>query len=79
MHFGNMWLLAFVCLVLGGCTVAAMPAPQALLPKSQVQVQVQPAAAGGDDASRLGPPSPRGLGQRRVDRAVSTSAALARE
>ncbi|MEO8900087.1 MAG: hypothetical protein ABI488_00780, partial [Polyangiaceae bacterium] len=58
-------LLAFVCFVLGGCAVAAMPAPQALLPKSPARVQPD----AGNDASRLGPPTPRGLGQRRVDRA----------
>ena len=76
MHFGNVWLLAFVCLVLGGCAVAAMPTPQTLMPTSPAVLK--PAPSENDDASRLGPPSLRGLGRRRIDRAVSANTPPAR-
>ena len=76
MHFGNVWLLGFVCLVLGGCAAAALPAPQTLISSSVAPAQ--PAAAADNAASRLGPPRPRGLGRRRVDRAVSANTPLTR-
>ncbi len=81
MHFGNLWLLACVCFVLGGCSVATLPtahtsasAPVNVLTK----VRAEPNANVSDDGSRLGPPSPRGLGERRIDRAVSANTPLAR-
>ena len=70
MYLGNAWLLAFVCLVLGGCAVAAMPAPQALIPKGAAATPREPANG---ETSRLGPPSLGGLGQRRVDRALGAN------
>ncbi|MEP7052662.1 MAG: hypothetical protein ABJB12_20000 [Pseudomonadota bacterium] len=77
MHFGSVWLLAFICLVVGGCAVAAMPAPQTLLPRGPAPLQRTPNVD--NDAARLGPPSPRGVGRRRVDSAVNSNTPRARD
>jgi len=68
-----MYRIALTLLSLAFTACASSSARQAAAPASAPLVAPPSHAA----ASRLGPPSPRGLGLRRVDRPTATTAPLA--
>jgi hypothetical protein len=85
MNVGNALL---VCFALVGCgTATPEPRTPQLVGKGSATARDALPISGPDElrvarpdgqGSRLGPPSPRGLGLRRVDRAASTSAKTTR-